>query len=400
MTKELTDVEKKDLIDRALLLLDDAKILLTNRHAFYGHLLMTLKLVPMWDKETMATDCIDTLFFNPNFVLNNNIQHIQFVCIHEINHIIRLHGKRMQGKNPELWNVATDMIINSDVMDSANSMHYDYDLKGGLFDRKYEGWLEEDAYDDLSQKYKNAMDKVAKMFDPFGNHDKWGEPTPQEEQTIRQQVQNAAAQWEKSNQRGDLPGGIKKLIDKLRNPRISWVAQLRQYIGTAIQRTRYTYRKIRKTYVPVGLYKPSLHNPGIGKIVVAVDTSGSCSGLEKVFASEFRTLYDLVEEVVLIMADADIQDVVETKDILTALQEHGFKGGGGTDHVPVFDYLEKNAVYPDVLICFTDGYTNFPSKQPPFPTIWCLPDGCDVEVPFGLTVFIPQPDKFDDAVNG
>jgi len=190
-----------------------------------------------------------------------------------------------------------------------------------------------------------------------------------------------------------------KLIDKLRNPRISWVAQLRQFVGTAIQRTRYTWRKLRKTYLPVGVYKPSLHNPGIGRVVVAVDTSGSCSGLEMTFASEFRSLYDMIDEVTLIMADADVQDVIETKDILTALKEHGFKGGGGTSHVPVFNYLNDNAIRPDVMICFTDGYTEFPEQAPYFPVIWCMPEGTDVKVPWGMTVYIPQPDKMDEAVN-
>ena len=390
----------KVLIDKALEVIENAKILLTNRHAFYGHILLTLHLEPTFDMPTLATDCINTLFFNPNYVLENNLQHIQFACIHEINHIIRLHSKRINARDATLWNVATDLIVNSDIMESAQSMHYDYNLGGGLFDRKYQGWLEEDTYDDLRNKYKNMMDNIAAMFKPIDNHGQWKLPTPQDEQKVRETVQNAAAQWEKCEHRGDLPGGIKKLIDKLKNPRVSWRAQLRQFLGTAVQKTQYTYRSFRKEYVAIGVYKPVLRNPGIGKVVVAVDTSGSCDGLEMVFASEFQTLYDLIDEVILIMADADIQDVIETKDILSALKDHGFKGGGGTSHVPVFNYLKDNGVFPDVMICFTDGYTEFPDQQPPFPTIWCMPEGTDVKVPFGMTVLIPQPDKLDDAVNG
>jgi predicted metal-dependent peptidase len=364
---------------------------------------MTARLIAC-DIETLATDCIDKIFYNPEYVTSHNKEHIMFALIHEVNHIIRLHSKRAGMRDPKLWNVSTDYVINADILQSADALRINYDKDHGLFDKKYENWLEEDVYDDLEKKFVGGKGGLAPgksgngPGDP-GNHDKWEVPRPEDEQKVRENVAHASEVWERSNQRGSIPGGLKKLIDKLRNPKVPWINVLRAFVGTAIQRDRYTYRKLRKTYLPVGLYKPSLHNPGIAKVVVAVDTSGSCNGLEMVFASEFTKLYDIVEEVTLIMADAEVNDVIDTKDIVTALKEHGFKGGGGTSHIPVFNYLRDNGIFPDVMICFTDGYTEFPEQQPPFPVMWCIPEGAGTSVPWGQVILIPEPDKLDDVVN-
>jgi len=385
------------ILDQAATVLDDLKIVLIDRHPFYGSLLMTAKLIPE-DMPTLATDCIDKIYYSPDYVTSKKKEHVTFALIHEVNHIIRLHSKRQRAHDTRLWNVSTDYVINTDILQSADALRINYDRGDTLFDQKYENWLEEDVYDDLEKKY---VGKSGSGQGPSGpdNHGQWKIPRPEDEQRVRENVAHAAEVWERCKQRGNIPGGLKTLIDKLRNPKIAWISVLRAFIGTAIQRNRYTWRKLRKTYLPIEVYKPSLHNPGIAKIVVAVDTSGSCSGLEMVFASEFVKLFDLVEEVTLIMADANIREVIDTKDIIGELKKHGFKGGGGTSHIPVFRYLSDNGIYPDVMICFTDGYTEFPSSAPPFPVMWCIPEGCTVDIPWGQVIRIPEPNKLDDAVN-
>ena len=43
-------------------------------------------------------------------------------------------------------------------------------------------------------------------------------------------------------------------------------------------------------------------------------------------------------------------------------------GGGGTSHIPLFEYIEKKRVSWDmdstIVVSFTDGYSDFPEKRP------------------------------------
>jgi len=45
------------------------------------------------------------------------------------------------------------------------------------------------------------------------------------------------------------------------------------------------------------------------------------------------------------------------------------KGGGGTDHRPVFKYLEDKKEPVDLLILFTDTYTCWPEHPPKYQVI-------------------------------
>jgi len=49
-----------------------------------------------------------------------------------------------------------------------------------------------------------------------------------------------------------------------------------------------------------------------------------------------------------------------------------FKGGGGTRFTPVFDWVEKQDMQPDLLVYFTDAEGEFPKQAPPYPVIWLV----------------------------
>jgi predicted metal-dependent peptidase len=45
-------------------------------------------------------------------------------------------------------------------------------------------------------------------------------------------------------------------------------------------------------------------------------------------------------------------------------------GGGGTDHRPVFDWIESEGIDPACLVCLTDLSSRFPDCGPDFPVLW------------------------------
>ena len=59
------------------------------------------------------------------------------------------------------------------------------------------------------------------------------------------------------------------------------------------------------------------------------------------------------------------------------------KGGGGTDFRPVFEYVRKKSLNPDLLLFFTDGYGDAPDNPPPYPVMWVLANDSRPPAPWG-----------------
>ena len=99
-----------------------------------GMATMLLKLTLIEDNErckTMATNGIN-IYWNDEFVKSISDEEIQAVLVHEASHVIWEHPLRKGKRNHELWNIATDYVINSWIA---------YDLgmhlpERGILDRK------------------------------------------------------------------------------------------------------------------------------------------------------------------------------------------------------------------------------------------------------------------------
>ena len=47
-------------------------------------------------------------------------------------------------------------------------------------------------------------------------------------------------------------------------------------------------------------------------------------------------------------------------------------GGGGTDFRPVFEWVDRQGIQPELLLYFTDAEGEFPKEPPPFPVVWLI----------------------------
>jgi predicted metal-dependent peptidase len=56
-------------------------------------------------------------FWSPKFVLKHSIKGLRIVCAHEAWHAIYMHPSRRGSRNPKLWNIAVDYIVNGTVME-------------------------------------------------------------------------------------------------------------------------------------------------------------------------------------------------------------------------------------------------------------------------------------------
>ena len=66
---------------------------------------------------TAATNGL-SVKFNPEFVDKLTVDELIFVCAHEAMHVILLHSYRLGERNPELWNIAGDAVINAALIET------------------------------------------------------------------------------------------------------------------------------------------------------------------------------------------------------------------------------------------------------------------------------------------
>ena len=104
------DEEKKKELKKRL---NRLQVRLINEYPFFGELILGLK--PVATKcGTAATD-MDKLYFDPDFAEKLSDEEMLFVIMHELMHCVLKHPIRGQGKEHFIYNVACDIVVNSNL---------------------------------------------------------------------------------------------------------------------------------------------------------------------------------------------------------------------------------------------------------------------------------------------
>jgi predicted metal-dependent peptidase len=142
---------------------------------------------------------------------------------------------------------------------------------------------------------------------------------------------------------------------------------------TAMARDDYSY--MRPSRREGDFILPMLRSHQL-EVVVAVDTSGSIKEAElEDFVSEIDALKGQVRaRVTLLPCDARLCEgapfVFEPWEQFRRPQ--AIPGGGGTSFRPVFEWVERQGIRPDLLIYFTDADGELPPREPPYPVVWLV----------------------------
>lgn len=81
------------------------------KYPFFGSVVASVGYKENKDIPTAGTDG-ETIYYNPEYLGSLSVEEQTFVFAHEVCHIAFNHILRSEGKDPELWNIATDGVIN------------------------------------------------------------------------------------------------------------------------------------------------------------------------------------------------------------------------------------------------------------------------------------------------
>ena len=109
ITEEELAVMREEVLDRII----TARVGLLLRHPFFGNMATRLRIVSADDKIPTAAVDGRNLYFNTQFFNAMDNKEIEFVIAHEILHMVFDHLTRREDRNPYLYNVACDYIVNN-----------------------------------------------------------------------------------------------------------------------------------------------------------------------------------------------------------------------------------------------------------------------------------------------
>ena len=112
---QLTETKKREFIKRILL----SRLRILNNHGFYGLMLMHMKFGLDEGCNTAYTDA-HKICFSPNFLDELSDKELDLVMMHEIMHVVLKHCFRGRNYDPHTFNIACDIVVNSNILYSNN----------------------------------------------------------------------------------------------------------------------------------------------------------------------------------------------------------------------------------------------------------------------------------------
>lgn len=358
-------------------ILINARIGLLLKHAFFGNIATRLKLTnaDSWC-GTAATDGVH-FFYNSRFICKLKNKEPEFLVGHEVLHVVYDHMGRRGSRDPQLWNIANDFAVNSDLRrHKIGDFITTIDI---LYDQKYDNWSSEEIFDDIMKNAKKMSldDLIEKMLDEHmddegtGNEEKKdanGKPIPgsgrptmtaEERERARQEMKQAILAAAQQAEAGTLPLGVERLVRKIVNPVMPWRELIQQNITSAV-RSDYSFSRPSRRSWHMDAVMPGMIPGEEIDVDVAIDMSGSISESQAMeFLSEVVGMVECFDgfKLHIFCFDTEIYNPMDyTSENFDAVEDYKPAGGGGTDFDAIFNHLKEVDRVPKRLIVFTDGY--------------------------------------------
>jgi predicted metal-dependent peptidase len=319
---------------------------------------------------------IQRIYINPKFPWTDN--QLKFVMAHELLHVGLRHEARMQGRDPFLWNIACDYVINAWLVEMGIgtipipslmldlTLGFEHESAEALYDR---------IVKDLRLMRRLQKERTLRGL---GKSDMLGEKSPSwwtgvgcDLDTFYRRALSEGLELQLAQiQRGLLPGDLVEEIKSILQPPIPWDVKLGQWLDNyfppiAARRSfaRASRRQSSTPDIPRAVYIKPPELMAARTFGVVLDTSGSMDKNTLARGLGAIASYALsreVPQVRVIQCDAGIHDMgyIEPESLLETVE---VKGRGGTILQPAIERLESAANFPKdaPILVITDGACDY-----------------------------------------
>jgi predicted metal-dependent peptidase len=333
--------------------------------------------------EEVPTACTDgrNTWYGREFVDKMKDSELKGVILHENLHKAFRHTtvwKHLYKEHATLANMACDYVINQMIVDSDPHAVEVGLPECALLDPKYKGMDSGAVYRDLRKQMGKGSVHVKTVGDQegkdvpvvdgdveghgFDEHD-WKSAegmTNEEREKLARDIDQALRQG--SILAGKMSGNVDRAVTEALTPKVDWREALREFVNSfCADKDESTWRRPSRRWIDQDVYMPSLIGESVGRVVVAIDMSGSI-GAEEIgqFLGEVRAICERVkpEGIDLLYWDTEVcqHEKYEQDQLDNLLSSTKPKGGGGTDPACIPKYIADHKLKPECAIILTDGY--------------------------------------------
>lgn len=391
-------------------------------HGFYGLLLMHMIYAVSEEIETACTDGV-RITFGIDFLDSLSDSELDFVMMHEILHVVLQHCFRGDVEDPEAYNIAADIVVNSNIMlengmkaSSITLSKYGIAMHVAPDGKEGHEYTAEQVYamlpKNLNKKGNNkkgnnkspgsavgrAKKEISKeQHQPvrvWDDHSRWGKY--EEDDTLRdvwvkrfEDAAEAIKIRDPSNARGLLPAFAERILKELKKTQTDWRTILNDFIQEEV--VDYSFAPPDRRFDDSPFFLPDFNGKEdrVEDILFMIDTSGSMS--DDMIAAAYSEVKGAIDQFngklkgwlgffdAAIIKPQPFSDENEFKIIKPA-------GGGGTDFQIIFEYVfhHMSDKLPASIIILSDGYAPFPLEKLAggIPVLWLL-NNEEVNPPWG-----------------
>lgn len=428
----LSESKIKGCIKRLLL----SRMRILYNHGFYGLLLMHMIYAVSEEIETACTDGV-RITFGIDFLDSLSDSELDFVMMHEILHVVLQHCFRGDVEAPEAYNIAADIVVNSNIMlengmkaSSITLSKYGIAMHVAPDGKEGHEYTAEQVYamlpKNLNKKGNNkspgsavgeakkenkkgnnkspgsavgrAKKEISKeQHQPvrvWDDHSRWGKY--EEDDTLRdvwvkrfEDAAEAIKIRDPSNARGLLPAFAERIFKELKKTQTDWRTILNDFIQEEV--VDYSFAPPDRRFDDSPFFLPDFNGKEdrVEDILFMIDTSGSMS--DDMIAAAYSEVKGAIDQFngklkgwlgffdAAIIKPQPFSDENEFKIIKPA-------GGGGTDSQIIFEYVfhHMSDKLPASIIILSDGYAPFPQEKLAggIPVLWLL-NNEEVNPPWG-----------------
>jgi predicted metal-dependent peptidase len=361
-----------------------------------------------------------TLYWNPKFLAGLKPKEVYGLLKHECYHLIFNHCTSRKQDPHTMWNIATDLAINSlidedELPDGGFIPGKAFDLskiedpeqraKWEEFSKLIESFPKGQAsewYMEQLRQDENAQQCCEDMSGEggagsgipggFDDHGKWGESLTEEQRQlldgkVKQIIGEAVKKSDSSNSWGTVSAETREMLRKMFNNTVDWKKVLQTFVGRRQRANKTsTHRRLNRKYPYI---HPGKHRSHTSNLVIYIDQSGSIGSddIEMFFGALTELSKNVTFTVYFFDTSVDERSKFVWKKGKRNVEAKRTRYGGTCFNCVELHYREISTDYDGYLV-LTDG-----CASKPYP---CISQRCWVLLP-NYDLYFPA-DKKDTIV--